>query len=433
MPTFRTITLGCKVNQYETEHLRRTLLDAGYAPAEKGRPADLCVINTCTVTSEADLKSRKLIRQAARKNPGARVMVMGCYATRVEETVRGIEGVTDVITDKAKLPEWLQSIGISSVASGIDRFGERHRAYVKVQDGCTARCSYCIIPDCRPKLASRPIEAILSEIGELTQNGYREIVLTGIHLGLYGVDETGNTVGPGFGTLLKNVAEMPGDFRVRVSSMHTEELTEEIVELTAGFPRRICPHIHLSLQSGSDEVLRRMNRHYTADEYIEKCRLLQSRVVLPAVTTDVIVGFPGETERDFERTLAVLSAVGFSKVHTFRFSPREGTPAAAMDDAVPSEEKMRRAKAVSRLEAELRAKYFQRIAGIPLQVLVERTCGKVSGRVRGTAARYAPVEMEGDGSEIGRLIEVVPTKVEGGRILAHFANRGCLPPDNTAE
>ena len=417
MPTFRTITLGCKVNQYETEHLRQTLLDAGYSSAAKGEPADLCVINTCTVTSEADLKSRKLIRQAARKNPGARILVMGCYATRSEEAVRAIEGVTDVITDKADLPRWLESIGISRLASGIQRFGERHRAYVKVQDGCTARCSYCIIPDCRPNLASRPIEEIENEIGRLVENGYREIVLTGIHLGLYGMEGAGRIVGPGFETLLRRVAELPGEFRLRISSMHAEELTEEIVELMAGFPNRICPHVHLSLQSGSDDVLKRMNRHHTAEEYVEKCRALQRHVILPALTTDVIVGFPGETDRDFDRTLDVLRAVGFSKVHTFRFSPREGTPAAAMEDAVSPEEKTRRAQAVARLEAELREEYFQQIVSIPLQVLLERTCGK-TGRVRGTAGRYVPVEMRGDASEIGRLVNVQPISAVDGRIFA---------------
>ncbi len=416
MPTFRTLTLGCKVNQYETEQLCQTLVEAGFAPAEEGEAADFCFIHTCTVTREADLKSRKAIRQAIRRNPRGRVIVTGCYAKRAGPVLRSIEGVSEVFSEISDLAGWLRSVGIERLADGIHRFGERHRAYVKIQDGCVARCSYCVIPLCRPRLVSRPIEEILREISRLAENGYREIVLTGIHLGFYGVDEVGRNVGPGFEELLERIARMPGEFRVRISSIHATELTEGLIETICTFPKRICPHVHLSLQSGSDEVLARMNRRYSAAEYVEKCQRLRQRVEMPALTTDVIVGFPGETERDFEQTLKVLRAVGFLKVHTFRFSPREGTAAARMVQTVSSAEKVRRAAEVAELEKSLRKEYLRRLMPIPLQVLVERYCGP--RLIRGTAGHYVPVEMDGDARFVGDLVTALPSSIREGRIVA---------------
>src|SRR5438874_6569939 len=220
--TLKTLTLGCKVNQYETELVREGLLRAGYHDANDGEPADLCVVNTCTVTAEGDSKSRHAIRRLARENPAARIVVMGCYATRAPDEVASLPNVAEVVTDKREIPDLLGRFGVVDIPTGISRFGNRHRAYVKVQDGCLLRCSYCIIPYVRPNVHSRPLAHVLDEVRRLVDNGYREIVLTGIHLGHYGVE--GNVHKPKsewlrLSTLVREAARLPGDFRIRLSSI----------------------------------------------------------------------------------------------------------------------------------------------------------------------------------------------------------------------
>ncbi|HYW78010.1 MAG TPA: radical SAM protein, partial [Thermoguttaceae bacterium] len=221
MPTFKTVTLGCKVNQYETEYLRQGLSRLGYRDANEGEAADLCVVNTCTVTADGEAKSRKMIRQLGRRYPQAEIIVMGCYATRAEQEVAAMPGVVEVVTDKRQLPELLGRLGLLDVPTGISTFGPRHRAYVKVQDGCRMQCSYCIIPQVRPVLSSRPVPEVLDEIRRLIDNGHREIVLTGIHLGHYGVDLAGSSSieRPDLTQLLRRIVEVDGVFRVRLSSI----------------------------------------------------------------------------------------------------------------------------------------------------------------------------------------------------------------------
>ena len=405
----RTLTLGCKVNQYETEYVREGLLGIGYEDARDDESAELCIVNTCTVTNEGDSKSRQAIRRLARKNPGAKIVVMGCYATRAPEEVAALPGVSQVVTDKRELPDLLGRFGVTDVPTGISGFGRRHRAYVKVQDGCMLRCSFCIIPHVRPHLASRPVEHIVDEVRRLVDRGYREVVLTGIHLGHYGVDWNRQQVNAReetqldttFRHLVRQLAELPGDFRIRLSSIEATEVTRELIDVMADHPDKVAPHLHISMQSGSDSVLRRMRRRWGSQRFIDRCRLVQERLDRPAITTDIIVGFPGETDAEFAETIAAARDVGFSKIHIFPFSPRRGTPAAEMPDQVPKHVQQERSRELAAVEAELRDAYYRSLIGRRLRVLVEtRTRSErcAGGRAFGcgTSCRYATVEVAGE-------------------------------------
>ncbi|MFP6669342.1 MAG: tRNA (N(6)-L-threonylcarbamoyladenosine(37)-C(2))-methylthiotransferase MtaB, partial [Pirellulales bacterium] len=391
--TLRTVTLGCKVNQYETELVREGLLAAGYVDAATDETADLCIVNTCTVTAEGDSKSRQTIRRLARRNPAARIVVMGCYATRAPDEIAALPGVVEVVTDKRELPDLMGRFGVVDIPAGVSGLSGRHRGYVKVQDGCLLRCNFCIIPKVRPTMYSRPMAEIIEEVRRLVGNGYREIVLTGIHLGHYGVDfnrRLPKSQWTRLSHLVQRVAALPGDFRVRLSSIEATEVTRELIDVMAGHSGRVCPHLHVSMQSGSDAVLRRMRRRWGSRRYIDRCRLVQERLDHPAITTDIIVGFPGETDGQFEETCQVAREVGFSKIHIFPFSPRRGTPAADFDDQLPKHVKQQRARQLAEVEAELRDRYFESLLGRRLQVLVEGPSKVENGGMTGTACRYAP-------------------------------------------
>jgi len=421
MPTLRAVTLGCKVNQYETEYVREGLARLGYREAEDGQPADLYLVNTCTVTAQADLKSRKVIRRLGRENPRAEIIVMGCYATRAAEVVAALPGVVEVVTDKRQLPEMLARRGLVEVPSGISSFGRRHRAYVKVQDGCRMGCSFCIIPKVRPVPFSRPIDEVLSEIGRLVRHGYREIVLTGIHLGHYGADLAGCQPGGrpiDLAHLVGRAIRLEGEFRLRISSIEAVEVTPELLGLMAQHADRICQHLHVSMQSGSDAVLARMRRRWASDRFLQRCRMIGQELDAPALTTDVIVGFPGETEADFNATCRVVEEVGFSKVHVFRFSPRQGTPAAAMPDQVSGEVKLRRAERLAKVSGRVRQRYLEGLWGRRLQVLVESPSEAHPGMLIGTSSRYVPVELAGGRECLGQIVQVTAGSVVEGRIRA---------------
>jgi threonylcarbamoyladenosine tRNA methylthiotransferase MtaB len=419
--TLRAVTLGCKVNQYETEYVREGLLRIGYRDAAEGEPADLCIVNTCTVTNEGDSKSRQMIRRLARQNPQARLLVMGCYATRAPQEVAALPGVAEVITDKRELPDLLGRFGVLDIPTGISGFGRRHRAYVKVQDGCLLRCSFCIIPQVRPQMVSRPAQHILDEVHRLVDNGYREIVLTGVHLGHYGVDQNRGRAKADWlrlSHLLARIASLPGEFRVRLSSIEATEVTRELIDVMAEHPRRICPHLHICLQSGSDAVLRRMRRRWGARRFVDRCQLVRERLDDPALTTDVIVGFPGETEDDFAATCHVCEEIGFSKIHIFPFSPRRGTLAAEMADEVSSDVKADRCHRLAQLESQLRERYFRGLIGRELEVLCESPLAGRPGWWEGTSCRYAPLEVCGESARLGQLVQVRPTEFTGGRLRA---------------
>ena len=369
------MTLGCKVNQYETQFLREGLLGAGYQDAEADQKADLCIVNTCTITNEGDSKSRQIIRRMNRENPDARIVVMGCYATREPEAVAQLPGVSEVITDKREMPDLLGRFGVVDIPNGISGLDGRHRAYVKVQDGCLLKCSYCIIPTVRPKMESRNKDEILNEIRRLVDNGYSEVVLTGIHLGHYGVDFNKGKPKSDWvrlSSLVREICELDGDFRVRLSSIEATEVTRELIAVMQEFPRKVCPHLHVCVQSGSDRILRLMKRRWTRKHIIDRCMLVKNELDSPAFSTDLIVGFPDETEKDFEDSLDACRQIGFSKIHMFPFSPRRGTPAATMENQIPGDVKSARGKAVRELETELKKKYLQELVGKEVQLLVEK-------------------------------------------------------------
>ena len=435
MHTFRVITLGCKVNQYESEEIAQFLEENGWRrlhDSDSLRKPDLFLVNSCSVTSEAEAKTRKTVRQAVKMS--ARVVVFGCAAVRKPEIFRDMPGVTDVVTGEETGENRVAAV-IRAIfgekaqrdGRGLERFGERHRAYVKIQDGCRQFCTYCIVPHVRKTLCSTPPAEVLAEVRGLVSRGYREIVLTGIHLGYYGEGirsrsdalwrpECGEKEpGVNLAVVVRRLAEenVAGeeDFRVRISSLEAEEASDELIRVMAEHPKRVCPHFHLSMQSGSDAVLRRMNRPKGNAEFLERCMAAKEVVKDVALTTDVIVGFPGETERDFLATCAAVETAGFSKVHIFRYSPREGTPAAKMTGQIPEAEKQRRWAHLAEIEAREREKFIRRLAGKEMTVLVERSCplpedGKMKYRLFGTSERYLSVAWVGEKDFVGKLVSV---------------------------
>ncbi len=407
--TCRLVTMGCKVNQYETQLVKEALEQHGYREAAGDEAADLCVINTCTVTGEADSKARGIIRQLARQNPGTRTVVFGCYAARDSKALEELPGVVAVVPDNRELPDVLQRFGVTAFPPGISRFDGHRRAFIKVQDGCILNCTYCIIPTVRPGLRSRTPEAIVEEVQQLVERGYREIVLTGIHLGHFGVDTTrGRSGQPPFRLwhLISRLNKIPGDWRLRLSSLEANEVDDEFVAAAAD-SERLCPHLHLCLQSGSDSVLSRMKRRYRSGRFLEKVQRIRDTLHRPAFSTDVIVGFPGETDAEFEDTIRVCELAGFMKIHAFPFSPRKGTPAATFPDQVPAAVRKERMGRLAALESRLTARYHAELVGERLTVLVEAKPASRAGYVQGTACRYATVEFPGSSGDIGQLVSVV--------------------------
>ncbi|MDR0326712.1 MAG: tRNA (N(6)-L-threonylcarbamoyladenosine(37)-C(2))-methylthiotransferase MtaB, partial [Planctomycetaceae bacterium] len=412
---FRLFTLGCKVNQYETETIRSALLRHGYVEAEDDRIADLVVVNTCTVTAESEAKSRKVVRKLISENPGAQVVVMGCAATHRPDSMLRIDGVSQVMTDKQQIPDLLRQLGVQVPYGGIDSFGERHRAFIKIQDGCQVGCAYCIIPKVRPTLQSRNIEDVLPEIQTLARKGYREMVLTGIHLGHYGIDlASTHSLHPsplpeGEGTnlaeLVRRAVDLPEVFRLRLSSLEAIEVTNELIDLMLRYPDRICPHLHLSMQSGSDAVLRRMKRRWLSEPFVKRCEEILSRFDRLALTTDVIVGFPGETAEQFDETCRIVERLRFSKVHVFRFSPRQGTEAADLSNPVSPSEQKRRSATLSALADKLRTDFAASLVGSQETVLLETATS-------GTCGRYFDVRLN-QPSEPGTLVAVQVERNEG--------------------
>ena len=419
----KTATLGCKVNQYETQFVREALRRIGYRDVTPSETADLVVVNTCTVTAESDLKSRKLIRRLAKLNPLAEMIVMGCYATRAADEIRQLPQVVEVVTDKRDIPAFLERRGVTDVSDGITSFALRHRAYVKVQDGCRVGCSYCIIPKVRPNLLSRPVGEVLDEIRRLVDSGYREIVLAGIHLGHYGIDfdtQTGQKLRPAgnirLSQLVERIVQLDGEFLVRVSSMEAVEVSDELIDLIRAFPKKLCPHLHLSMQSGSDEVLRRMRRRWLSGPFRDRCEQIKAAIDRVALTTDVIVGFPGETERQFAETCDMVEQIGFSKVHVFPFSPRDGTEAAVMPNQIPASEKERRVAHLMRIAERLRANFAAEQIGQTVQVLFET---QQNGTLIGTSDRYLRTRVTAsDFVDCDTLVDVFVTASDGEEIAA---------------
>lgn len=421
--TCRLITLGCKVNQYETQLVREALRENGFREAADDEPADLCVVNTCTVTNTGDSKSRQVIRQLARKNPGTKTIVMGCYATRDPQAVSELPGVIEVVTDRRELPDVLGRFGIVDMPAGISEFEGHQRAFVKIQDGCILKCSYCIIPTVRPGLRSRRPIDIEEEIRRLIDNDYREIVISGVHVGHFGIDT--NNLTPGdrperLWDLFRRLDRIPGDWRMRLSSIETVEVNDDFIK-AAGDCEHLCPQFHPALQSGSDTVLLRMRRRYRVGRFLE--RLEQIRQMLgndPAFTTDVIVGFPGETDAEFEETLETCRRARFMKIHVFPYSRRDGTAAANFNDQVPGKVIRERVRALSELERDLALNFYRsRIeSGAEQIVLAVRTCDDRQGWVKGMDQWYIPTEVHGTEADLGGFVRCVAEQANRERVQA---------------
>lgn len=375
--------LGCKVNAYETEAMQELLEHEGYEIVPFHEDADVYIINTCTVTNMADRKSRQMLHRAKKKNPDAVVVACGCYVQAKQDEID--ESIDIVVGNNRKkniveiLAEYEASKEKQTVQKEVidinhtDEYEELHltktaehtRAYIKVQDGCNQFCSYCIIPFARGRVRSRSYDSVIAEVKKLAEGGYKEVVLTGIHLSSYGVDTGENLL-----SLIQGVHEVSGIERIRLGSLEPRIITEEFVQAIAKLPK-MCPHFHLSLQSGCDETLRRMNRRYTAEEYMEGCKLLRKYFDHPALTTDVIVGFPGETQEEFAASKAFVDQVDFYETHVFKYSRRQGTKAAAMENQIPETEKTRRSNELLELNKKKQKAYEERLIGTTQEVLME--------------------------------------------------------------
>ena len=376
--------LGCKVNAYETEAMQELLEKAGYTIVDFEDEADVYVVNTCSVTNVADKKSRQMLHRAKARNPKAAVVAAGCYVQAAAETLKA-DGAVDLVignNKKAELVPLLENFftGKEEGESVIDISGtqeyeplhiarqtEHTRAFIKVQDGCNQFCSYCIIPYTRGRVRSRRPEDVEAEVRRLASEGYREAVLTGIHLSSYGMDFQDGT---DLLSLIRRIHGIDGIERIRFGSLEPRIITEEFASALAGM-EKICPHFHLSLQSGCDETLKRMNRHYTCEEYLERCQILRDCFSNPAITTDVIVGFPGETEEEFEQTQEFLKTVHFYEMHVFKYSRRAGTRADRMPDQIPEPVKTKRSAALLKLEAEMSKEYRASFLGKQAELLLE--------------------------------------------------------------
>lgn len=416
-------TLGCKVNAYETEAMKQKLLEAGYTLRSFDERADVYVINTCSVTNIADRKSRQMLHRARHLNPDAVIVAAGCYAQAAAEELRKDEAVDIVLGNAEKkdlvpvLEAWFRNgreqfvndAGDISAVRCYDDFAagsmtEHTRAFLKIQDGCNQFCSYCIIPYLRGRVRSRRPEEVTAEAEKLAAEGYREMVLTGIHLSSYGTDFGPDAELRDLPGLLRALDGIDGVDRIRLGSLEPEIVTERFVAELSAVPS-FCPHFHLSLQSGCDETLKRMNRHYTTAEYLHGVELIRSSFPDAAVTTDVIVGFPGETEEEFAATVGFLKQVRFYETHIFPYSRREGTKAASMPGQLTAREKAERAKVLAELNAEMSASYRRARIGKTEELLSEEKTD-IGGvpYITGSTREYVKVAVPYAENRLNRLI-----------------------------
>ena len=441
MSTVAFHTLGCKVNHYETEAIWQLFKDANYERVEFETNADVFVINTCTVTNTGDKKSRQIIRRAIRQNPDAVVCVTGCYAQTSSAEIMEIPGVDIVVgtQDRHKLLDYIQQFqderqpinGVGNIMKNrtyeeleVPYFTDRTRASLKIQEGCNNFCTFCIIPWARGLMRSRDPEKVVEQATQLVNSGYKEIVLTGIHTGGYGQDLKNYNLAQ----LLRDLDTIEGLERIRISSIEASQLTDEVIDVI-GNSNKVVRHLHIPLQSGSDDVLKRMRRKYTMAHFSE--RLTKVHQALPdlAVTSDVIVGFPGESEDEFQETYDFIVNHHFSELHVFPYSPRIGTPAARMDNQIDEETKNVRVHKLISLSNQLAKEYASKFEDEVLEVIPEEM-GEEPHTLVGYADNYMKVRFEGDDSLIGQIVKVKIVKAnypinEGKaiRVVKHATNQ----------
>ncbi|MBM7556236.1 tRNA (N(6)-L-threonylcarbamoyladenosine(37)-C(2))-methylthiotransferase MtaB [Halanaerobacter jeridensis] len=415
-------TLGCKANQYDTQMMRAQFEKENYEIVDYDEIADIYIINTCTVTHQGARKSRKITRRLKRKNPEAYIAVVGCYAQVDSEEVLEIEGVDLILGTKGR--ERIVDFVEQGIKAGekvnfvqdlededpfenvkLDKVRGKTRANIKIQDGCEQFCAYCIIPYARGGLKSRPLDSTVTEVQKLVEHGVKEIVLTGIHLGEYGQDQENLDLV----TLLRALIKIENLERIRLSSIEGTEVSEELIYLIAESDK-LCRHLHLPLQSGSNQVLEAMNRPYTVEEFKDMVEQIRDRIPEIAITTDVIVGFPGESEADFSATCEVVKELAFSSVHVFKYSKREGTPAAKFDDQVHSRVKKQRSKKLREIAKKLAQQYREKFIGTRQQVLLEDRRDNQTGLLTGLTDNYLRVLVDASDELQGELVRVELTE-----------------------
>lgn len=430
MPTAALHNLGCKVNSYETDVMQQMLEEAGYEIKEFNDTADVYIINTCTVTNMADRKSRQMLHKAKSRNENAIVVAVGCYAQAAGEKLLEDSSVDIVIGNNRKkdliriLEEYRKEHRAEDTLIDINHTTEYEtlmlgqtsghtRAYIKIQDGCNQFCSYCIIPYARGRVRSREEADIEAEVTSLAAKGYKEIVITGIHISSYGVDKKDTNLLK----LLQRIHKIEGLERIRLGSLEPRIITEEFAREIAALPK-ICPHFHLSMQSGCNETLRRMNRHYTSEEYYEKCEILRKHYEKPAITTDVIVGFPQESVEEFEATEKIVEKVNFFETHIFKYSKRQGTNAAKMEGQIPEEEKTRRSSILLDMNKRHRQAYLESFLGKTIEILVEEDM-KADGQEyqTGHTKEYMRAIVKSDKSLENQIVKAVVKEVHQGEML----------------
>ncbi len=441
MSTVAFHTLGCKVNHYETEAIWQLFKDANYERVEFETNADVFVINTCTVTNTGDKKSRQIIRRAIRQNPDAVVCVTGCYAQTSSAEIMEIPGVDIVVgtQDRHKLLDYIQQFqderqpinGVGNIMNNrtyeeleVPYFTDRTRASLKIQEGCNNFCTFCIIPWARGLMRSRDPEKVVEQATQLVNSGYKEIVLTGIHTGGYGQDLKNYNLAQ----LLRDLDTIEGLERIRISSIEASQLTDEVIDVI-GNSNKVVRHLHIPLQSGSDDVLKRMRRKYTMAHFSERLTKLHQALPDLAVTSDVIVGFPGESEDEFQETYDFIVNHHFSELHVFPYSPRIGTPAARMDNQIDEETKNVRVHKLISLSNQLAKEYASKFEDEVLEVIPEEM-GEEPHTLVGYADNYMKVRFEGDDSLIGQIVKVKIVKAnypinEGKaiRVVKHATNQ----------
>lgn len=418
-----SFALGCKVNQYESEAIAELFAEKGYEIVGIDEEADVYVINTCTVTNFGDKKSRQLIRKVKRQNENAIVAVVGCYAQTAPKELMEIAGVNLVIgtKDRAQIVEMVEQYdranGVENHVSdimkervfeplSIQKLANRTRSYLKIQDGCSQYCSYCIIPYARGPIRSREPQEVVAEVKRLAENGFKEVVLTGIHVASYGKDRRDTSLLD----ILKQVHEVEGIERIRFSSIEPNVVTEEFAQTMAALPK-VCDHFHLSLQSGCDKTLKEMNRKYDTEKYRQAVATLRKYLPKVALTTDIIVGFPGETEEDFRESYAFAEEIGFAKIHVFPYSPKRGTPAAARKDQLLNAVKSERSHTLIQLSDRMAADFLADAVGTDAEVLYERAVG--DGIYEGHTTNYMKVHGRSEADLTNRIAKTHITRAEG--------------------
>jgi threonylcarbamoyladenosine tRNA methylthiotransferase MtaB len=423
---FTIATLGCKVNQYESDAIAQRLKDLGCVPADAENPADLCIINTCSVTGKAAMQSRQAVRQFIRSNPRAQIVVTGCYAQTEPDELKKIDGVHRIIGhgDKHHIPDIVLSDEKAAFSPAIIRMdilseshfkhipvtvsGNRTRPVLKIQDGCNAFCTYCIVPYARGKSRSMPSESVLTNIRCLKDAGFHEVVLSGVHLGAYGFDFSPQTR---LTDLLVRIRDANAIDRVRLSSIEPNELTQDIIDLVAE-SKIFCHHFHVPLQSGDDRILEKMHRDYTRSFFEDLIFKIKEKLPGAAIGADILIGFPGETENAFEHTYSLIEKLPVTYLHVFPFSPRPGTPAGKYPQKVPAVTIKARCEKMRRLGNEKKKVFYQSFTGKTVQVLIEGKRGNITGLLKGITSNYIPVQVAGEDDLFNTLVQVTIKRIK---------------------